>query len=59
MNQEIVFASGHFGQTDIVELIEVSFSAVKEMDLKLIYKWNEKVQSRNSVYRLGGSSPAR
>ena len=46
MNQEIVFASGHFGQTDIVELSEVSFARIKKMDLELTYKWNEKVRSR-------------
>lgn len=50
MNQEIVFASGHFGQTDIVELSEVSFARIKKMDLELIYKWNEKVRLGNSVY---------
>jgi len=49
MNQEIVFASDHLGQTDIVVSSKFPFASSKEMNSKLIYQWNEK-DKINGIY---------
>lgn len=51
MNQKIVFTSDpYFGQTNIIRLIERPFTSVEAMDLELIKRRNEKVNSTNIVY---------
>lgn len=50
MNQKSRLRSDHSDQTKTVEFSESSYASSKEMDLKLINLWNERVNFREITY---------
>ena len=56
MSEIFYISDTHFGSKGMIEFDKRPFSSVKEMEEKMIYKWNKKVDKTDEVYILGDFS---